>query len=219
VLEALTDRTVMEGEHLGELASKALDPNHRPTPRALGIAVGDEVEDALARSVALDPDQRPRDAGEFWGLLKHAFAADKASGNLAHAVAAPRSSPPSTLRMAETAPEAPATPVVEVARAGTSRASVGGQSFGGTLRMSDAYPGAKPRRQNGVVVSTPPRADESSDASVPGAWRAPRTAWARAPVVIAVVLAILVLGALAAAWLLAPRTRATARASSAGEVC
>ena len=27
VLEALTDRTVMEGEHLGEFAMKALDPS------------------------------------------------------------------------------------------------------------------------------------------------------------------------------------------------
>jgi serine/threonine protein kinase len=219
VLEALTDRTVMEGEHIGELASKALDPNHRPTPRVLGIAVGDEVEDALARAVALDPDQRPRDAGQFWGLLKHAFAADQASGHPAHAVPARRSSPPSTLRMAETAPEGPSAPVVEVARAGTSRASIAGQSFGGTLRMAEAYPGAKPRRQNGVVASAPLRADEGPDVSPLAAWRPPRLPRARAPLVIAVVFAILLLSALAAAWLLAPRARATARASSAGELC
>src|SRR5262249_25790151 len=48
VLEALRDKPVREGEHLGEFAMKALDAN-LPTPRRLGVPVGDEVEQLFAR--------------------------------------------------------------------------------------------------------------------------------------------------------------------------
>jgi serine/threonine-protein kinase len=76
VLEALTDRAVMSGEHLGEYAQAALDPTKRPTPRTFGVAVGDEVEHLMARAVAISPRERPRDAGELWGMLKHAMLVD-----------------------------------------------------------------------------------------------------------------------------------------------
>ena len=76
VLEALADRTVMEGEHLGEFATKALDSSHRPSPRALGISVGDATEKVFVQALALDPSRRPRDAGEFWGMLKNALQVD-----------------------------------------------------------------------------------------------------------------------------------------------
>jgi serine/threonine-protein kinase len=74
--EALTDRPVMNGEHLGEYAQAALDPARRPTPRAFGVNVGDEVEQLLGRAVAISPRERPRDAGELWGMLKHAILVD-----------------------------------------------------------------------------------------------------------------------------------------------
>jgi serine/threonine-protein kinase len=76
VLEALMDRTVMSGEHVGEFAQGALDPANRPTPRAFGLKVGNEVQSILARAVAINPRDRPRDAGEFWGMLKHAMQVD-----------------------------------------------------------------------------------------------------------------------------------------------
>ncbi|MFO0677480.1 MAG: protein kinase [Polyangiaceae bacterium] len=79
-VECLTDRTVMDGDHLGEFAAKALDPN-RPTPRRLGIAVGDGVEEVFARALALSPSDRPADAGELWGRLKNAMQRDAASGD------------------------------------------------------------------------------------------------------------------------------------------
>jgi serine/threonine-protein kinase len=76
VVELLADRTPIEGEHIGEYADRALDPERRPTPRAMGIAVGDAVEAVLARAVTVDPSQRPRDIGEFWGMLKNAATRD-----------------------------------------------------------------------------------------------------------------------------------------------
>jgi serine/threonine-protein kinase len=76
VVELLADRTPIEGEHIGEYADKALDPGRRPTPRSMGVHIGDAVEAVLARAVTVDPSQRPRDIGEFWGMLKNAATRD-----------------------------------------------------------------------------------------------------------------------------------------------
>ena len=38
VVELLADRTPIEGEHIGEYADRALDPERRPTPRSMGVA-------------------------------------------------------------------------------------------------------------------------------------------------------------------------------------
>jgi serine/threonine-protein kinase len=76
VVELLSDRTPIEGEHIGEYADRALDPVRRPTPRSMGVALGDAVEAVLARAVTVDPSQRPRDIGEFWGMLKNAATRD-----------------------------------------------------------------------------------------------------------------------------------------------
>ncbi len=142
-LEAFTDRTVMIGEHLGELALKALDPN-RPTPRALGLAVGDAVEVVFARALSVTPSERPQDAGELWGTLKHAISRDGASGRPPHAVPTPSEPPPpATLRMDTPVPEG-TSPVVEVVRPPSNMppAMVPGagpaasRPYTGTLRMS-----------------------------------------------------------------------------------
>ena len=80
LLEALRDKGVNDGEHLGEFAMRALDENNRPTPRSLGVSVGDETEALLARAVSLVTSERPQDAGELWGMLKHAVRKDLESG-------------------------------------------------------------------------------------------------------------------------------------------
>jgi len=69
VLEALRDRSVNEGTHLGEFAQAAVDPAKRPTPRALGLDVSDAVEAAFARATTLDPRERWQSAGDFWQSL------------------------------------------------------------------------------------------------------------------------------------------------------
>jgi serine/threonine protein kinase len=166
LLETVTDRTAMEGQHLGEFALKAIDPANRPTPRALGLAVGDEVESVMAKATSLSPAQRPQDAGEMWGMLKHAMSVDAASGRAPHAVRAPSEPPPpNTLRMNTPVPEVPS-PVVEVVRR-PSGAPPGGygasptspmaftstpsRANAGTLRMSQA-----PRSATEALAATPP---------------------------------------------------------------
>jgi len=126
VLEALRDRSVREGEHLGEFAMMALDPNLRPTPRALGVPVGDAVEAAFAKATALSPADRPSDAGQFWGSLKHAIREDASSGCAPHAdaVAAPATWKLHSPAAGQAPPDRPVTadmpaPVVEVSRPGS----------------------------------------------------------------------------------------------------
>ncbi len=154
ILEALADRTVMEGDHLGEFAAKALDTTRRPTPRTFGVAVGDETEKLLAFALSLDPRRRPSDAGELWGMLKHAIQVDARSGRLPHSDPPAVDESPATLRMDERAPE---------------RASgAGGEAepddpglprpLGGTLRMDPGGRRAQPSASEFLAATpVPPR--------------------------------------------------------------
>ncbi|HEY6463075.1 MAG TPA: serine/threonine-protein kinase [Polyangiaceae bacterium] len=153
-LEVLRDRTVMDGEHIGEFAMKALDAENRPTARALGIPVGDEVEAVIERAVAIDPKERPRDAGELWGMLKHAMGKDAKSGSKPHAqrpMSVPPPSAPDTQRIHEPVPDgAGGSPVIEVRRTTSAPPAAGQRTHGSTLRM----PGA-PRSGTQALASTP----------------------------------------------------------------
>lgn len=77
VLEALRDRTVVEGEHLGEYARFALE-GPRPTPRSIGVACGDEIEACFSRALSLSPRDRWQTMGDFWVVLKNAAKIESA---------------------------------------------------------------------------------------------------------------------------------------------
>jgi serine/threonine-protein kinase len=218
-MEVARDHTVMEGEHIGEFAMKTLDPNNRPTPRALGIAVGDLVEEVLAMAVTIDPKERPRDAGHLWGMLKHAIKTDEQSGRRPHARSQRLTSdpPPNTLRIHQRVPEGPASPVVEVIRpASTPPPAALRAGLSGTLRMSgaprsgvEALKGT-PVPPSVVVAQQPaPHAFSSAPPSPAPVISGPISAAgpsSRTPVAVLVVLAVIVLGALAVgAWLLVGR--------------
>ncbi|MDP9034220.1 MAG: serine/threonine protein kinase [Myxococcota bacterium] len=98
LLEALTDRAVREGEHIGDFARQALDATWRPSPRALGLQVSDAVEDVFRAATSLVPGARPRDAGELWGMLKHAMSTGSGAA-VAPALQAPVGALGGTLRM------------------------------------------------------------------------------------------------------------------------
>jgi serine/threonine protein kinase len=74
-LEALRDKPVMD-EATSPLAVRVLDAKKRPTPRALGIEVGENLELAIAEAVAVKASARPREIGEFWANLKRAALKD-----------------------------------------------------------------------------------------------------------------------------------------------
>ncbi|HXX67371.1 MAG TPA: serine/threonine-protein kinase, partial [Polyangiaceae bacterium] len=135
-LEAMRDVPIVEGEHIGEFAAKTLDASKRPTPRRLGMPVGDAVEAAFSRAVALKPADRPRDAGDFWGMLKHAIGQDARSASSPHTqVAAPVVGYGSTLRLEEHAPPLRA-PIVEVVHPRADDPDAAAR--GGTLRVGPA---------------------------------------------------------------------------------
>ncbi len=172
VLEVMRDQTVIEGEHIGEYAMKALDTVVRPTPRTLGLAVGDEVEAAFARALSVDPRQRPQDAGELWGELKNAMRRDHESGRPPHAgpaqtrdVGRPSVSPPAAF-----APRG-SSPAVEVLRPGSI---VPPPPVAGAM---GSRPGAKTMRMSNPSLG---RADGSGASSFPPAPQMP-TGFGSAP--------------------------------------
>ncbi len=136
LLETVSDRSVREGEHLGEFAAKALDEAHPPTPRALGIPVGDEVERVLARAVSQRPRERPGDAGELWGMLKHAMAVDADSGAPPRAEPPGSEPPPVTQRMEEPSPDGSLRPAIETRRPSAALSPRSLRGLAGTLRMT-----------------------------------------------------------------------------------
>ena len=74
--ELLTGQAALAGEDVVQLAVSAGDLEHRPTPRALGALVPDEVEAVFARALAVDPARRYARAGEFWSALCVAAGVD-----------------------------------------------------------------------------------------------------------------------------------------------
>jgi eukaryotic-like serine/threonine-protein kinase len=219
-LEALSDRTVIEGEHVGEYAMKALDPNNRPTPRRLGIAVGDEVENAFARATTLNPSERARDAGAFWGLLKHAMQVDARSGRPSRVDLPKRQFSGGTLRLDERAPNTN-TPIIELpppyalpdlaARGGTLRvdALVGREVLTTAAkilesgRMTPMPPTPMPPT---TPAPEPPAREESAHRYEPAPIPSPPKS--RAPLIVAIVVLALLGAGGAIAWQAsqAPRT-------------
>ncbi len=131
--ESLADQKARHADSMAEGAILALSPGTKPTPRSLGVVVPDDVENILARAVALKPGDRPQTCGELWGALKEAVRGAKASAalgdtimddpavvearaQLADAMAAAKEGepPPHTVKLPRAAPgEAPVPPVTQ----------------------------------------------------------------------------------------------------------
>ena len=65
-VEALRDQPTIEGDNIGTLISQTLDENRRPTPRTLGLAVPDALENVFVRAMSIRPEDRPQNAGQLW---------------------------------------------------------------------------------------------------------------------------------------------------------
>jgi serine/threonine protein kinase len=72
VVELLTGRMALDGASIGDLALQSCDPDARPTPRARGAVVTDEVEAVLARALAVRLEDRYPGARDLWDALQAA---------------------------------------------------------------------------------------------------------------------------------------------------
>jgi formylglycine-generating enzyme required for sulfatase activity/serine/threonine protein kinase len=80
VVELVSGREPLEGDDFLQLAVAAANPDRRPTPRAQGVIVSDEVEGVFARALCISPAQRWQSAGEFWNALRLALRLDPIRG-------------------------------------------------------------------------------------------------------------------------------------------
>ncbi|HQY64829.1 MAG TPA: protein kinase [Polyangiaceae bacterium] len=62
-------RRALEGDDPQRLWAQAVDPERRPTLRALGAGTSDELERVLTRALAVDPRNRYRTLRELWADL------------------------------------------------------------------------------------------------------------------------------------------------------
>ncbi len=72
VVETVCGCEALDGDDVSALALQSCNPQRRPTPRALGVEVGDEVEAVLRRALAVDPAERFQDMRTFWAELSRA---------------------------------------------------------------------------------------------------------------------------------------------------
>ncbi len=74
LVEVMTRQEAQGGDDLAEVASVACDTVVRPTPRARGAAVSDEVEAVLSRALAVRPHERYGNVAALWTALHEALA-------------------------------------------------------------------------------------------------------------------------------------------------
>ncbi len=79
LVEMMAARPIIDGDQAGMMGT-ALDPTRRPTPRNEGLEVDDAVEAVFARALAVDPRDRPGDAGLFWNDLLAALGMEQEVG-------------------------------------------------------------------------------------------------------------------------------------------
>jgi len=75
VSELLSGRVALHGQDTIQLMVAAANPAKRPTPRALGAAVPQFIEDALTRALAVEPAARYASLRQLWSALTASDAA------------------------------------------------------------------------------------------------------------------------------------------------
>ena len=75
-VEIVTGREPLPGDDFVQLAVASADTQNRPTPRALGARVSDQIETTFAKALAVKPSDRWQSAGEFWNELRRALQMD-----------------------------------------------------------------------------------------------------------------------------------------------
>jgi serine/threonine protein kinase len=73
LVEAITGTGPLGEESEAKMKATALDESRRPTPRALGAVVSDEIEAAFVQALAVQPAARTADVPTFWASLESAL--------------------------------------------------------------------------------------------------------------------------------------------------
>jgi formylglycine-generating enzyme required for sulfatase activity/serine/threonine protein kinase len=73
LVECITQKDPLEGEDFMQIGYASSDKDRRPTPRAKGAQVTDEVERVFEKALAVSPNDRYRTLGEFWEALRTAL--------------------------------------------------------------------------------------------------------------------------------------------------
>ena len=77
-VECATGRKALEGDDPTQLYIASADKGFRPTLRARGLEVSEEVEAVIRRALDVEPRERFTDAGAFWSALEIATGVDAA---------------------------------------------------------------------------------------------------------------------------------------------
>ena len=88
-IEMVAGRPALDGTDLVQLGFSSGNPERRPTPRGLGVAVSDEVEAVFQKALAVSPTDRYQNAAEFWDELGAALATPRSATPHAATVVAP----------------------------------------------------------------------------------------------------------------------------------
>jgi serine/threonine protein kinase len=78
LVRLVTGASPLQGPGAAGASQRCLDPARRPTPRTLGLQVGDRVEEVFAQALAVRPEDRFTNAGAFWAALQAAHVEDNA---------------------------------------------------------------------------------------------------------------------------------------------
>jgi serine/threonine-protein kinase len=124
MVEALCGHTPIDGE-IPAMMGTVLDEHRRPTPRAEGATVSDDVEKVFERALAVDPRGRTKDVETFWTELEAALGMSSSFGarDARRDPTQPLASEPPDARLSEApaarpsvepAPGRVATPIAEI---------------------------------------------------------------------------------------------------------
>lgn len=139
--EVITQRPAIDGPPAAMFA-QAINPKDRPTPRRLGLAVHDSVDEVFRKALAVDPRERFQDIATFWDALEALIGVRSSS-------AGPRSSLSAVARAEmDGGPPLAQPPMPEL----------GGLSFSGELDLPPPAPKQVPKAAPSSPASfqTPP---------------------------------------------------------------
>jgi formylglycine-generating enzyme required for sulfatase activity len=92
-VEMLTGKAPLDGEDLVQLGFAAGNPERRPTPQTLGIAVPEAVEAVFQKALAVRPEARYARAAEFWTALERAIGTTSAAARAVTPSVRPHTAP------------------------------------------------------------------------------------------------------------------------------